>query len=198
MKNICRSCYFHLRNIGSIRNLLTPMATETLVHALVTSRLDTGNAMLFGVTDSLCQKLQHVQNTAARILTRTKKYQHITPVLQKLHWLPMRKSINFKTLLLVFKALRDLAPGYIHDIVTPYAPTRVLRSKDSEKLIVPKARLKTVGDRAFASAAPSLWNALPNELRVNSRSLSLECLKKMIKGSSLLLYMTEIKLNERL
>ena len=86
----------------------------------------------------------------------------------------------------------------IHDIVTPYAPTRVLRSKDSEKLIVPKARLKTVGDRAFASAAPSLWNALPNELRVNSRSLSLECLKKMIKGSSLLLYMTEIKLNERL
>ena len=166
--NICKSCYFHLYNIRSIRSYITDDAASTLIHALITSKLDMGNAMLFGISESLCQKLQHVQNAAARLVTCTSRHDHVTPVLCELHWLPIRHRIMFKILLLVFKSLNNAAPYYISELITPYEPTRSLRSETSGQLSVPRTRLKTVGDRAFAAAAPHLWNNLPAFLRTPS------------------------------
>ena len=91
INTICQKAYFHHRNIKSIRKCLAYKATEQLIHAFVTSTLDNGNALLDGLPASLLSKLQRIQNTAARILTLTPKYDHITPVLQSLHWLPVSK-----------------------------------------------------------------------------------------------------------
>ena len=140
--------------------------------------LDSCNALLYGLPNCMLNKLQSIQNTAARIVTLTKKSEHITPILFKLHWLPVKFRIIFKVLLLVYKGLNGLAPGYISEMLPYRTCSRSLRS-DSQKLLnVPKTSLKTYGDRAFSVGAPRLWNDIPYEIR-NSNSLTK--FKKMLK-----------------
>ncbi len=116
---------------------------------------------ILGVSQASLSRLQLVQNSAARLLTGTKKIKHITPVLIKLHWLPARYWIHYKLLLYVFKALHGLAPEYISDLISLHQSYRSLRSNDQLHLMVPRSRLKCKGDRAFSVAAPRLWNDLP-------------------------------------
>ena len=166
-----RSAYFHLRKIASIREYITQDQAETLVHAFITSRLDYCNSILFGVNSYLLDKLQHVQNAAARLITRTRKFDHITPVLKELHWLPIRKRIDFKILLLVFKALQGEAPQYIKDLISWYKPNKNLRSANEMLLQTKPSNLVTCGDRAFSIAAPKLWNGLPIEIKASKSVL---------------------------
>ena len=162
---ICRSSYCHIRNLGRIRPSLTKDAAVNLVHAFISSKLDQMNALLYGIPKYLVQKLQKIQNNAARIVTRTKKREHITPILRDLHWLPVAKRIEFKVLLMAFKSQTGLAPGYISELLQPYEPPRALRSLDLSLLKMPRSRTKTYGDRSFVVCAPSLWNKLPHDLR---------------------------------
>ena len=118
------------------------------------------------------------QNSAARLLTRSRKYDHITPVLASLHWLPVCFRIDFKILLITFKALHDLAPAYISELLVPYVPSRSLRSSGSRLLFLPVSRLITKGDRAFSIRAPKLWNELPEEIRLTE---SLTIFKSLLK-----------------
>ncbi|MCJ8747469.1 hypothetical protein PDJAM_G00153810, partial [Pangasius djambal] len=148
-----------------IRNILSLSDAEKLVHAFITSRLDYCNALLSGCSSKCINKLQIVQNAAARVLTRTRKYEHITPVLSTLHWLPVRLRIDFKILLLTYKALNGLAPQYLSDMLVPYVPPRLLRSKDAGCLLVPRIAKTTAGGRAFSYQAPKLWNSLPVNVR---------------------------------
>ena len=121
------------------------------------------NSLLYGLPKHMISRLQSVQNTAARVVTVTKKFDHITPV--QLHWLPVHFRILFKVLLLVYKALNGMAPLYITELLSHRTCSRSLRSTDQKLLAVPKSRLKTYGDRAFSVAAPKLWNELPLDLR---------------------------------
>ena len=82
-----------------------------------------------------------------------------------LHWLPVKQRIHFKTLLITYKALHNLAPPYLSDLLEPYTPSRSLRSSEAGLLDPPKAKLKTWGHRAFSVAAPTLWNELPKRIR---------------------------------
>ena len=176
--NICKSVNHHLRNIGSIRRNLTKSATEQLVHSLISSRLDYCNSLLCGVPDTQLNRLQRLQNTAARIVTRTAKSDHITPVLQDLHWLPVKSRIDFKVLLLTHKCLYGNAPMYLKELLHEYKPGRSLRSSDQSLLSIPRTKLKTFGDRSFAAYAPKVWNALPGDLR---KEMSVDSFKRQLK-----------------
>ena len=99
----------------------------------------------------------HSHNTAARIITFTCKYDHITPVLVRLHWLPVSYRIRFKVLLLTYKALNDLSPEYISELLNKPKYTRNLRSQSQHLLSVPKSRTVTYDDRAFSVCAPKLY-----------------------------------------
>ena len=175
---MCRACYCIIRNIGKVRSSLTEDAAMTIVHAFISSKLDHMNSLLFGITKHLLQKLQKIQNNSARIIVKAKRRDHISPVLKRLHWLPVDKRIEFKILLTTFKAMTGLAPGYIHDLLEPYQPRRALRSMDLTYLRKPRSRTKTFGDRAFASSAPYLWNKLPRTLR---QCVELESFKTSLK-----------------
>ncbi len=107
---------------------------------------------------------EHIQNTAARILTRTRKSEHITPVLRSLHWLPVTFRIDFKVLLLVYKSLNGLGPKYIADMLTEYKPNRALRSVGSSQLEIPRVHTKQ-GESAFSYFAARSWNQLPEEIK---------------------------------
>ena len=175
----CSAAFYHIYNIKHIRKYLTRDLTEKIVHALITSKLDYCNSLLFGLSNSQLQKLQRVQNAAARIITGTRKYDHITPVLRELHWLPVKERIDFKILLLTFKALNNMAPAYLKDMLRLQTSDRCkLRSEKSVALIVPRTKFTSRGDRAFCTAAPRVWNKLPVEIR---RSQSVHTFKTRLK-----------------
>lgn len=104
---ICKNAFFHLRNISKLRPFLSLSDAEKLVHALVSSRLDYCNALLIGIPGSSIQRLQYIQNCAARVVMRVRKTEHITPILHKLHWLPVRFRIEYKICLLTYQCLRQ-------------------------------------------------------------------------------------------
>ena len=172
ISNTCKSSFYMLYNLRHIRRYLSQQDTETLVHAFISSRLDYCNALLYGLPESQIAKLQRVQNACARLVSNTSKFSHITPVLFKLHWLPIRQRIAFKILLLTYKALNGQAPDYLSELVSfkshPYSHN--LRSKQDTLLLrLPHLKTKvTLGDCAFSCAAPKLWNKLPHKIRSSS------------------------------
>ena len=181
VSHVCRSCYLGLRQISQIRSFLTEDATATLVHALITSKLDSYNSLLIGIPDTLKRRLQLIQNNAARLITKSRKSDDITPVLKSLHWLPVSFRIEYKVLCLCYKSLNNLAPSYMSSMLSYRdAPSSrcTLRNDELQLLKEPTARLKTHGDRAFSVYAPKLWNTLPLHLRQSS---SVDCFKKNLK-----------------
>ena len=176
--SLSQKAHFHLRNIRSIRKCLAKRATEQLIHAFVSSTLDNGNALLYGLPASLLVKLQRVPNTAARIVTLTPRIDHITPILKDLHWLPVKYRVQFKIIFLVWRLLNNMGPSYIRDMLSLYTPSRALRSKSEYKLVIPKTRLKSCGDRAFSVAVPTLWNKLPLTIR---RAQTIDAFKQALK-----------------
>lgn len=170
-KILIRNCFFQLRNISKIRSLVSRPELEMIVHAFISSRLDYCNSLFTCLNKKSVGRLQTVQNAAARLLTNTRKREHITPVLASLHWLPIQFRIHFKILVLTFRALHGQAPQYISDLIQPYSPPRSLRSSGKRLLVVPHTHLKTRGDRSFQALAPTLWNDLP---------LSVRCLNSVV------------------
>ena len=120
VNSFVKKASFHLRNIGKVRKLLTKDATKKVMQNLVISRIDYCNALLSGTQQDT--KMQRLQNQAARIVTRTKWHEHNTPVLEHLHWFPVKFRIDFKILLMVFKAINGLAPEYLSELSAIYEP----------------------------------------------------------------------------
>ncbi len=145
--------------------MLSMSNAEMFINAFMTSSLYYCNALLGGCFAHLINKLQMVQNAAARVLTRTRKYDHISPVLSTLHWLPIKHRIDFKILLITYKALNGLAPQYLSELLSHYSPPRLLRSQNSGHLILPRISKSTTGSRSFFYFASKLWNNLPNAVR---------------------------------
>ncbi|KAI5624235.1 hypothetical protein C0J50_16205, partial [Silurus asotus] len=139
-----------LRNIAKIINMMSLQNAEKIFHGFVISRLDYCNALLSGCVSNCINKLQLVQNAAARVLTRSSKYDHITPVLI---------------------TLNGLAPQYLNELLYQYDPPRLLRSKGAGYLLVPKIMKTIAGGRYFSYKAPQLWNSLPISVR-NSDTVS--------------------------
>uniref|UniRef100_A0A8C1X0A8 Reverse transcriptase domain-containing protein n=1 Tax=Cyprinus carpio TaxID=7962 RepID=A0A8C1X0A8_CYPCA len=164
VKAVTKSAYYYLKNIVRIRCFFSIQDLEKLVHAFITSREDYCNGLLTGLPKKTIRQLQLIQNAAVRILTRTRKSEHITPVLRSLQWLPVTFRIDFKVPLLVYKSLNDLGPKYIAVMFTEYKPNSALRSLGLSQLEIPRIYTKH-GESAFSYYAARRWNQLPEEIR---------------------------------
>lgn len=169
-----------MRQIRSIRHTLPEDAVVTLVISLVLSRLDYCNIAYVGLPLCELRRLQSVMNAAARLVTGARRHDHVMPILRDRHWLPVQQRIDFKLCVLVFQCLHGAAPDYLSDLIRRQSSTSSrpgLRSADTLAVRVPRTRTR-LGDRAFAVAAPRVWNALPANVQSAG---SLRCFKKLLK-----------------
>ena len=165
VNKLCKSLNYSIFNIGKVRKYLDTSTAEILVNSLVTSKMDYCNSLLYGINEYQLDQIQRCQNNAARVITLTRKYDHIRPSLHSLHWLPVRYRIIFKILAIAHKSLYDEGPVYLQHLLSWYNPELGLRTGGQYQLYQPKSK-KPFGDRRFEYAAPHLWNTLlPLELR---------------------------------
>jgi len=160
----CKSASFMLHRLGKIRQFLDRDTAQKLVQALVLCHLDYCNSLLYNMPESQLGKLQLIQNSAARLITGTKKYSQITPVLQQLHWLPVQSRILYKILLFTYQCLHNMAPSYLQELLVKYRPARNLRSSQRNLLECPVFCTR-YGQRSFSYGGPTLWNNIPLNLK---------------------------------
>ena len=134
---------------------------------MITSRLDYCNVLYHNLRLSEVSKLQSLQNAAARLVTRTRKFDHITPVLKDLHWLPVVKRVEFKVLLTIFKIIHGQAPAYLSELISVKISHVNTRFSVGTSLVYPARRSKNkfYGSRIFSQYAPIMWNGLPGTIR---------------------------------
>lgn len=185
INKICSSATLSLRNIARLKKYLTNKQLQTLIHALITSKLDYCNSLLYGLPDNDLGKLQRIQNSAARLVMSKKRSDDASPLLYQLHWLPVKARIHFKILLFAYKCIHNQAPKYLSDLIKLKPQVRFLRSSGSSSLIIPRTSTKTYGDRAFSTAAPYLWNQLPSSIK---DSQSICTFKELLKTHLFRLY----------
>ena len=182
INHMCKTARLHLHRIGRIRHILTDAACAKLIHAFVSSRMDYGCALLAGLPQRQLTKLQRVQNSAARLLSRVGHREHITPTLHRLHWLPVVQRIQFRIAVTVFKAIHGLAPVYLQELLQSHsiAANFVLRSDSSHFLHVPRS-FNQLSDRAFSVIGPKIWNFLDPRVReADSLSVFIKRLKTFL------------------
>ena len=166
IKHLCHTLFFQLRRIGKIRSFLSTDAANKLAISFILSRLDYCNSLLAGLPDNKLNKLQRIQNHAARLVLRKPRYESATSLLRTLHWLSVKARIQYKIACLCFQCLHNNSmPPYLSDLLHPYHPTRTLRSVDTSLLTVPRFSLDTFGKRSFSVFGPTVWNSLPLSLR---------------------------------
>ena len=170
ISSVCRSTHFYLRNIGRIRHLLSHHASVQRIHALISTRLDYCNSVLYNLPKSSILRLQRIQNQAARILTRTPRRDHITDVLIDLHWLKIKERIVYKILIFTFKAFIDrTAPLYLCELFQQQKSTTNTRLEGDAFLLKlpPLSRncADTFFERSFLYRAPYEWNKLDERVR---------------------------------
>ena len=132
---ICQTAYFELKRISSIRRFLTEDAIKTLVASYILSRLDYCNCFLMGTPNSVIQPLQKIQNFAARLVLLAPRHPHATPLLEKLHWLPISERIKYKVACMCFSAINGSGPAYLSELLHVYNPSRTLRSSSDTRML---------------------------------------------------------------
>ena len=171
---ICQSCQYHIRAFRYIRPILDANTARLAGHALVSSRLDYANSIMYGMSKSLTAKLFRQQNMLARVVLRTNRSSSAGPLLNELHWLPVASSIQFKIATLTHKILSTGTSSYLSSQLSHYnqldkstvsfVQLKSPGSSSSNLLVQPPSKTK-FGSPAFHTAAPLIWNGLPAIVR---------------------------------
>lgn len=162
INNVTKACFYHCRDLRRIRSTLDFETARTIATALVHSKLDYCNSLYYRLPLSQLHKLQVIQNSLARAVTKTPRYSHITPVLKSLHWLKIEQRIAYKIISLTYTSLQHNSPSYLMDKLELQSD-RSTRSSSAITLRLPTVKLET-GKRSFTFAAPYIWNSLPKTI----------------------------------
>ncbi len=179
VSSLCRSVNFHIRNLSRIRRFIDNSTCAHAVRSLILSRLDYGNSLLGGLSATDIQRLQKLQNRAARLIYQVCTRTSAAPLLRELHWLPIQQRIEFKILVHVYNCINCSSPIYLQDLISFYNSGRqgLRSSNDITRLAIPKTK-RTFGDHSFSVLGPRLWNKLPISVRA---APNVQCFKKLLK-----------------
>ena len=167
VSEVCRSAFYHIRALRHIRPVVTDDVAKSIACALVCSRLDYANSVLYGISAANIHRLQRMHNTLARVVIgpSASKFSRSSDLLRHLHWLPVEYRIKFKLAKLTFNIRNNnSAPSYLSSLLSSYVPRPGLRSSNSNLLTIPSHKLN-FASRGFRIAAPTIWNSLPSEIR---------------------------------
>src|SRR6218665_2908689 len=165
ISNLSRFCFMHIRDLRRIRPMLDFKTASTIAISIVHSKLDYCNSLFLSLDSTQIHRLQLIQNSLARAVTRTPRHHHITPVLKSLHRLKIPERIHFIVLSLTYNSLQSSKPPYLRELFT-IQPTRSTRSSSCLTLSRPPVTSHLMfSKRAISVTAPRLWNDLPPELR---------------------------------
>lgn len=181
VSSMVSSSNYQLRNLWRLHRFLDQDTRHQAVRALILSRLDYGNALLYGITSKELRRLQSIQNKAAKFIYSAARFDSPAPLLHSLHWLPIHERISYKICLYVYKSQHGQSPQYLANALIPKSrpalgPT-TRSTLDATLLDIPSTK-KCIGDKAFTTAGPSLWNRLPRHIRENH---SIDLFKKVLK-----------------
>ena len=170
ISSIISQGYSLIRNIAGIRKYISKEHLKTLVNSIIVAKFDNCNSLFLGISAYDAGRLRKFQNSCARLIYGLKKRDHVSGILNELHWLPCEARIYFKNLCYVFKCLHNLAPPYLSGLL-------VIKEHQDLTLCIPRT-LTRYGDRSFSCAGPRLWNSLPVDVRLAN---SLESFKSKLK-----------------
>ena len=178
VSQVIKSTRVHVTDLYRICPLLDLNTSVLLANALVSSSLDYCNSLFLSLKDFELRRLQLVQNSLCRVVTRSSKYSHITPHLKKLHWLPVKYRIQFKIGLVTYKILNQGQPVYLRELIRPYTTSRntrrstpklkFLHTSTFDRKVYKSVKLFS---NSFSHYAPVLWNSFPFQIR-NSPSVA--------------------------
>jgi hypothetical protein len=173
INKVVSACFGWIRSLSRIKYFLDQKELSTLVSSLIFSTLDYCNALYYGLTSESIKKLQRVQNSAARLVFKVNRFDHVNidELFKELHWLKVRERIVFKMILIVHKCVNDAAPEDMKDLF------RFARSDRTKRLDTKRCE-SAMGERALSVAGPKLWNALPLCMRLETCT---ETFKKNLK-----------------
>jgi len=162
---ISKACYYYIRQLRCIRPYLDSNTARTIATSTIHSKLDYCNSLYYNLPKSQITRLQQIQNSLARVIVKTPKCCHITPILHSLHWLKITERIEYKLLSLTYRVLTTTQPPYLHNLIS-VQPHRNTRSSYHVTLARPPASSELrITDRSFRYVSPCLWNQLPRSLR---------------------------------
>ena len=133
---ICKSCFYHIRDLRRIRRHLPLSTAKTISNSLITSRLDYCNSLINNIAKQDLSKLQSIQNCLARVVLRAPRFSPSLPLLKQLHWLPVNNRIKFKLSTLTYRALAIHQPPYLASLLHFSNVSRQLRSSTPQQLSV--------------------------------------------------------------
>ena len=157
ISNIVKSSNYNIRALRHIRPMLDKKVANTVACSIVSTRLDYCNSLLYGTSVKNVQRLQRIQNSLARVVSGTKKRDHIRPVLKDLHWLPVAQRIDYKIALLTHKILSTGQPVYLHSLIYEYKPARPLISEGQRLLSRPSGLRSALAGRSFTRASEGVY-----------------------------------------
>ena len=178
---ICRSANYNIRALCHVRSTTSAEVANNIACAIVGARLDYCNPLLLGTSKTNVVKPQHLQNSTAWVVTRTCKFDSITAVLMRLHWLPIQSRIQYKFTVLTCMALQSGQPEYLSSLLQWHEPTHILRLSARQHLIVPEDVWTAFASCAFSCAAPEIWNSLSPDVIDAFMSNSVACFKSHLK-----------------
>ena len=164
-----------LGQISRAKHVFKEALRITIINALVFSKLYYCSSVWSNTTDTNIRKLQSVQNFAARILSNTKKYDHVTPVLKRLRWLPVKNNLYFRDAVMAFKCTTGMAPEYLGNKFTPRGNVSRRATRSSQQLNIPTFKTKTSGQRSFSYRIVNIRNNLPSEIKLSQYLNSFKC-----------------------
>ena len=180
VNKIVNACNSHIRNLWYLASKLSFKMKIQLVHTLIHSRLDYCNSILYGISSKDMARLQKAQNSAVRFIFGRGKRSHVTKLLMKVHFLPVRYRILFKIALLVYKCINNNAPLYLKELILLREPTNFSLRIDNDFFLLnnPNPPHLKCTEKSFCYSAPKIWNSLPYNIR---SSESVTAFKKKIK-----------------
>ena len=145
-------------------------SAKAVANALVSSRFDYCNSLLYNIADKDLSRLQRVQNCLARVVFKAHRFCHVTPLRKSLHWLPVRERIQFKLCCTTYQVMSNQQPHYLFSMLSPADTSRGLRSSSHGNLKVPRVKTN-FGSRAFSVSGPVTWNSLPTHVKLSKSFL---------------------------